>query len=92
MPQLGVEYPDNSNRSSVKLTCHRGSVPQNDAEFLKSGVVLTSGSASHQITINDRGDGEILFSFTQQQEGMFSCCSRGHTSNEIGLAGIYVYM
>ena len=89
VPQLDVQYPDNNNYSLVKLTCLRGTLPQTDAEFFKDGTILTSGSESHQATIlNSTDSGEITFLFTQDQEGYFSCHSRNHSSDEIGLAGI----
>ena len=72
----------------MKLTCLRENLPQSDAEFFKDGTPLTSGSESHQVTITSTGSGEITFSFTQEQEGYFSCRSRGRFSDEIGLAGI----
>ena len=72
----------------MKLTCLRENLPQSDAEFRKDEANLTSGSESHQVAINSTGSGEITFSFTQEQEGYFSCHSRGHSSDEIGLAGI----
>ena len=90
-PQLDVDYPDVNNYSLVKLTCLRENLPQSDAEFFKDGTILTSGSESHQVTINSTGSGEITFSFTQEQEGYFSCHSRDRSSDEIGLAGILYY-
>ena len=88
VPQLEVQYPDFNNYTLVKLSCLRENRPQSDAEFFKNGTSLTSGSGSHQVTVNSTGSGEITFSFTQEQEGYFSCHSRGHSSDEIGLAGI----
>lgn len=89
---LGVEYPEEGrgNYSVVKLTCRDVLFLEENAEFLKDGVVLTSGPASHQVTITNTGNGEISFIFTQQQEGNFSCRRGGDVSEEIGLAGIII--
>ena len=84
-----MEYPDVKNYSLVKLTCQREILPQDDAEFFKDGAILTTGSESHQVTINSTDSGEITFSFTQEQDGYFSCHSRNHSSAVIGLAGIH---
>lgn len=86
--KLQVEYPVNGNYSVVRVTC-RDLVGDklNGAEFLKNGTVLTSGPASHQVTITERGDGELSFIFTQEQEGVFSCGGEDSMSAGVGLAG-----
>ena len=87
--QLGVQYPVSGNYSVVRATCRDVSGDKlSSAEFLKNGTVLTSGPERHQVTIsNDTGDGEISFSFTQEQEGVFSCRKGENVSAGIGLAG-----
>ena len=88
--KLSVQYPAVSgNYSVVTLTCRDAFGNKlSGAEFLKNGTLLTSGPESHQVTIiNDTGDGEISFSFTQEQEGVFSCGKGENVSAGIGLAG-----
>lgn len=93
---LIVTYPEPKNFSVVKLTCQDDSgIPLNNSEslrFLKNGTQLTSGSESHQVTINMTSTDDITFSFTQEQEGFFSCTRpRANASDEIGLAGKIIY-
>ena len=93
--KLSVQYPVSGNYSIVRATCRDVSGDKlSSAEFLKNGTVLTSGPESHQVTIiNDTGDGEISFSFTQEQEGVFSCGKGKNRSAGIGLAGKnYMYI
>ena len=80
-----MEYPDSDNRSFVQLLCvNEGSSPLEGAVFFKDGDVLTSSSVA---TLTNTEDGEIMFSFTQEQEGVFQCQSNGRYSAAIGLAG-----
>ena len=85
--KLNVIYPE-ENYSVVRLTCTEGGFTVTNAEFLKDGVALTS--TSNLVIVTNIDSGEISFTFTQQQEGMFSCRSGGggDESVKIGLAGI----
>ena len=88
---MDVNYPAVENRNLVKLTCIDGLIPLSGAQFLKDGVPLTQGSASHQVsTLTNEGDGEVTFTFTQAQEGSFRCSANGQTSPAIALAGTYM--
>ena len=85
---MRVDYPAVENRNQVKLTCTSGLNLLRGAQFLKDGVPLTEGSASHQVsTLTSEADGEVTFTFTQAQEGLFRCSAKDQTSPEIGLAG-----
>ena len=89
--RLNVDYPEREeeNYSVVRLTCTEGGLTVTNAEFLKDGDLITS--TSNLVTVTNIGSGEISFTFTQQQEGMFSC-RRGSGGDEsektVGLAGI----
>ena len=89
---LNVFYLEEENYSAVRLTCTGGGLTVTNAEFLKDGDLITS--TSNLVTVTNIGSGEISFTFTQQQEGMFSCRSGGGAggdeSEKIGLAGTYV--
>ena len=84
---LYVNYPEPDNQNLVRLTCVRGVFLLMDAEFQRNRVPLTSGPPSHQVTIINQGNGEVMFTFTQAQEGAFRCVHEGQTSSEIELAG-----
>ena len=88
---IDVNYPAVENRSLVNLTCKMigGPIPLGGAQFLKDGVLLTQGPASDQVStiITSEGDGEVMFIFTQAQEGSFRCSAKGQTSPAIALAG-----
>ena len=88
--KLNVFYPEREeeNYSAVRLTCTEGGLTVTNAEFLKDGDLITS--TSNLVTVTNIGSGEISFTFTQQQEGTFSCRrgSGGDESEKIGLAGI----
>lgn len=86
--ELRVSYPEPANYSVVMLACtDEFGVRQNDVEFLKNGLVLNSGSSKDQVTVTNTSCGEITFTFSQAQEGLFSCRSGSIMSSEIGLAG-----
>ena len=85
-----MEYPDSKNRSFVRLRCvNEGSSPLKGAVFFKDGKRLISGSERDKVTIiTDSSNGEIVFRFTQEQEGAFYCISRGgQSSAAVSLAG-----
>ena len=90
--RLNVFYPEREeeNYSAVRLTCTEGGLTVTNVEFLKDGDLITS--TSNLVTVTNIGSGEISFTFTQQQEGMFSCRrgGGGDESEKIGLAGTYV--
>lgn len=89
--ELHVSYPEPVNYSVVMLACtDEFGVRQDDVEFLKNGHVLNSGSSKDQVTVTNTSYGEITFTFSQAQEGLFSCRSGSRMSSEIGLAGTYI--
>lgn len=92
--ELHVSYPEPGNYSVVMLACtDEFGVRQDDVEFLKNGLVLNSGTSNNEVTVTNTSRGEISFTFSQAQEGFFSCRSGSRMSSEIGLAGSYnIYM
>ena len=87
--RMDVDYPDGtSNPNRVKLTCRDDLIPLRGAQFEKNGVRLTPGQDNDQVTtLMPGGDGEVTFTFTQAQEGNFSCVGDGKMSDPIGLTG-----
>ena len=88
--QMDVEYPDGtSNRNRVRLICRNEITLRrvSDARFQKYVTFLTQGSASIQVTTLVEGDGEVTFTFTQAQEGLFRCVHNDEESEWIGLTG-----
>jgi hypothetical protein len=87
-PRLDVEYPLGSNRAVVRLLCVSGaSANLTDARFFKDGAELSFGGGQGQVTVvSAPSEGRVTFSFSQEQEGWFSCQSHGLSSPLIGLA------
>ena len=87
--ELGVAYPIISIRSVVELSCREDNFnPANGAQFRRNNEVITTDS--DLVSVVSEGTGTITFSFTQQQEGVFTCTDQTSTSNAIALAGKYV--
>ena len=61
------------------------------ALFFRNGAELTTSSSQVTIVGNSR-NGEVLFTFTQEQEGLFHCESSGLASIAVGLAGEALYV
>ena len=85
--ELSVTYPIPGNRSVVDLSCRQSGDLFNvdGAEFLRNNDVITTDS--DLVSVVSEGTGTIRFSFTQQQEGTFTCTDQTSASNAIGLAG-----
>ena len=85
---LSVAYPVPSDRGVVELTCRASLFPVDDAQFRRNNSVIAADN--NLVTVLLEGAGTIKFSFTQEQEGYFTCTASNpdRTSNEIGLAGI----
>ena len=86
---LSVDYTEQGNYNTMKLTCRDGlGAVWNDAVFLKRVPGQENSVALSDSTMND---GEITITLTQAEEGYFSCHnpSGGGTSREVGLAGMY---
>ena len=90
--ELSVAYPDPSNRSVVELSCREGVFPVDGAQFRRNDAVITTNNGL--VSDVSESTGTITFSFTQQQEGVFTCTHQTSTSpsNAIGLAGKYVLL
>ena len=88
--QMEVVYPDGtSNPSCVRLICRNDTTLRrvSDAQFQKNGVPLSQGPGRDQVTSLVEGDGEVTFTFTQDQEGIFRCVHNDEMSQEINLTG-----
>ena len=86
--ELGVAYPIISNRSVVELSCREGVFRVDGAKFRRNNTVIITNNGL--VSVVSEGTGTITFSFTQQQEGVFTCTDQTSTSNAIALAGKYV--
>ena len=97
--QLHVDYPTvdsdsgGGDYSLVRLSCLRTSPgeplnrDQSPAVFLRNGSLITPPNSS-LVQVTDAGTNYILFVFTQEQEGEFSCrTALGEQSPAVGLAG-----
>ena len=81
---LAVDYPETGNYNLVTLTCNDNfGTRLNDAEFLRRAP----GQDSPVQLPGSPTNGEITITFTQEEEGYFSCRSASVPSDEIGLAG-----
>ena len=91
-PRLLVNRPTANSLSFVRLSCVDASMTDiRGAIFFRNGAELTTSSSQVTIVGNSR-NGEVLFTFTQEQEGLFHCESSGLASIAVGLAGEALYM
>lgn len=84
--KLQVSYPQTGNYSYVRLTCTDDFNEPLDGDFLVDGTVIESGTTL--ITLTQLESSFIVFTFTQSQEGFFSCRAlAGGESTATALAG-----
>ena len=82
---LHVNYPKPGNYSYVNLTCtdESGAILRDDVRFLRDGEDIRSLFA-----VTETGKNFIVFTFSSEQDGRFSCESGGKHSSLFVLAGI----
>ena len=82
---LHVSYPKPGNFSYVNLTCTDGSgaILQDDARFLRDGEDIRS-----LVVVTETGKNFVVFTFSPEQDGRFSCESGGKHSSLLLLAGM----
>ena len=88
---LSVTYPKRGNYSFIFLSCLHHRKPKKGAQFLKDNRFIHVGTRETDVTsYTPRNDGTALISFTQAQEGNFSCYKgqcRYCFSENVALAG-----